>query len=71
MSEIIILTAIIAVLCLVLALQMFLHWKERKDLYDRIMSRDLNEYKRSNEPPKAVPSQLKRVMDRWRDPERR
>ena len=68
MNEMIIFSAIIAALCMVIGLQVFLHWKERKDLYDRIMSRDLTDYKKVSEPPKAVPSSLKKVMERWRDP---
>lgn len=33
-----------------LVLQSYLHAKERKDLYDRIMSQDLGEYRAKNDP---------------------
>lgn len=33
-----------------LMLQSYLHAKERKDLYDRIMSQDLGEYRAIHEP---------------------
>lgn len=41
-------TVVILALCIVL--QQLLHMRERKDLYNRIMSKDLGEYRANLEP---------------------
>ena len=46
--------------------QQIIHHYERKDLYSRIMSRNLTEYKRAEEAPSRPASAHKRVLDRWR-----
>lgn len=41
-------------LVIVILAQDFMHYKERQDLYDRIMAKDLSEYKTpSGAPPKG------------------
>jgi hypothetical protein len=44
--------------------QSVIHYYERKDLYNRIMSKNLTEYK--GEPGRRFRSAHERVMERWR-----
>ena len=55
--------AIIA-LCGVILFQQIIHHQERKDLYNRIMSKNLTEYK--GESPGYQVSAHRRVLNRWR-----
>ena len=56
------------VLVAVIMIQAIFHYCERRDLYDRLMSKDLSEYKKSGSPPpKQVPSAHDRVMKNWRN----
>lgn len=55
------------VLCCIIVVLQVMHYFERKDLYNRIMSRDLNEYKNSDKPVKAHISAHRRVLDKWKD----
>ena len=50
----------------VIALQIVIHHFERKDLYSRIMSGSLTEYKRDDKPPKQHISAHKRALRKWR-----
>ena len=61
-------TAVVYILCGIIAIQQIIHHYERKDLYDRIMSRTLVEYK--GETPGYQVSAHKRVLNRWRDRKR-
>ena len=45
--------------------QLIIHHIERKDLYDRIMSKNLTEYK--GDSPGYRLSAHRRVLNRWRD----
>lgn len=47
--------------------QSILHFVERRDMLNRIMSRDLTDYKQSGSPPKQVPSAHDRTLSRWRN----
>lgn len=49
----------------VIAVQAILHYIERRELYNRIMSRDLTEY-REKRPSRAAPSAHERILKRWR-----
>lgn len=49
----------------VIALQTIIHHIERKDLYNRIMSKTLSEYK--GEKPKGAESAHKRAIKAWRE----
>ena len=62
-----VLLCVIAVQLIVIAYMAKIHAKERKDLYDRIMCRDVKEYNKihGNNAPKP-PSGHRRVMDNWR-----
>ena len=60
MSEI-----VIAALCLTVAVQEYLHHRERRDLYNRIMSRDLDDYKGTSKPTSGKSAHAK-VLDNWR-----
>lgn len=52
------------ILCSIIILQSIIHHFERKDLYNRIMSRNLTEYK--GESVLSVKSAHDRVLSRWR-----
>ena len=58
-----------ATLCAVIVIQAVLYHIERDKLLDRIMSRNLNEYKARDEPPVHHESAHDRVMKKWRDRE--
>ena len=53
----------------VIILQNILHSFERRDMYNRLMSKDLTEYKNSGNttPKKHIPSAHDRVLARWRN----
>ena len=57
------------ILCAVIVVQAILHYAERQKLQDRIMSRNLNEYKRIDEPHVPHESAHKRVLKNWRGSE--
>lgn len=58
MLEIILITVII--------IQAIIHFLERRDMYNRLMSKNLAEYKNSGSPPKHIPSAHNRVLNDWR-----
>ena len=60
MSEI-----VIGALLLTVIIQQVIHHCERKDLYNRIMSRDLDEYKGTGKPTSGKSAHAK-VLDNWR-----
>ena len=48
--------------------QLILHSVERRDMLNRLMSKDLIEYKQGTNPPfKHIPSAHDRVLNRWRN----
>ena len=51
----------------VIIVQSFIHFIERRDMYNRLMSRDLTEYKKSGKPPIHIPSAHTRTLQKWRD----
>lgn len=51
----------------VIVLQSILHYCERRDLYNRIMSKDLSEYKKNDKLPPPIPSAHDRVLNKWRN----
>ena len=54
------------ILAALLVIQDILHRCERKDLYNRIMSKDYKEYKTADKPlPKHI-SAHRRVIQKWR-----
>ena len=57
------------ILIAVIVLQSLLHYRERRDLYTRLMSKDLTDYNRTKSPPpkKHIPSAHERVLKRWRN----
>ena len=48
-------TIIIILLLLLSIVREWLHYKERQNLYDRIMSKDIKEYQNMNKPPPKAP----------------
>ena len=57
--------AVALALCGVIVIQQIIHHRERQDLYNRIMSKNLTEYK--GESPGYQVSAHKRVLKRWRN----
>ena len=57
------------ILCAVIVIQAISYHIERDKLLDRIMSRNLNEYKARDEPPVKHESAHDRVLKKWRDRE--
>lgn len=58
----------IYLLCAVIVVLEALHFIERRDLYSRIMCRDIAEYKNRSHSPKHIDSVHKQALKRWRDP---
>ena len=54
----------------VILAQQILHYIERRELQDRIMSRSLQEYKRSDDKPTSAKSAHERVLKKWRGSDR-
>lgn len=61
MIEIILITVII--------IQSIIHFIERRDMYNRLMSKSLTEYKRGDTPPIHIPSAHQRTLNNWRNKE--
>ncbi len=55
------------VLCGIIAVLVITHYFERRDLYNRIMSKSLNDYRQKDTPPAAPKSAHRRVLDKWKD----
>lgn len=55
------------ILGLVIITQAIIHFIERRDMCDRLMSKTLSDYKKSGEPPSHIPSAHNRVLKRWRN----
>lgn len=56
---------LICILCGIIVLQELLHRFERRDLYNRIMSKTFTEYKNLGQ--NYVQSAHKKVLKRWRE----
>ena len=54
------------ILGLVIIIQAIIHFIERRDMCDRLMSKTLSDYKQSGEPPSHIPSAHNRILNRWR-----
>ena len=56
------------ILIAVIVLQSIIHFIERRDMCNRLMSKNLTEYKQSDKkPPQHIPSAHDRVLNKWRD----
>lgn len=59
--------AVTYILAGVVVVQCILHYIERKDLYTRLMCKDVQDYKSANDKSKQSPvSRHREVLDRWR-----
>ena len=59
---------LLIVLILLNVTQAILHYFERRDMLNRIMSKTFTEYKSvKNSPPKHIPSAHDRVLNKWKD----
>lgn len=47
--------------------QAIIHSVERRDMLNRLMSKDLIEYKQGTNHPKHIPSAHERVLNKWRN----
>ncbi len=54
------------ILCAVIVLQALFYALERRDLYNRIMSKDLNEYKSDPKNNTYPVSAHRKIINRWR-----
>lgn len=55
------------ILIAVIILQAIFHYLERRDLYNRLMSKNLSEYKQGGQLPPHIPSAHDRVLKKWRN----
>ncbi len=57
------------ILIAVIIIQGISHFIERRDMYNRLMAKDLAEYNQSKKtpPPKHIPSAHERVLNRWKN----
>ena len=55
------------ILCGIIILQAIFHYLERRDMCNRLMSKDFTEYKQGRTPPSHIPSAHDRVLNKWRD----
>jgi hypothetical protein len=51
----------------VIIIQSIIHFVERRDMYNRLMSKNLSEYKQNGKPPEHIPSAHDRVLKNWRN----
>jgi len=54
---------LIILLGIYLGIKEYLHYVERKDLYNRIMAKDYTEYKSRGDPPKPIKNMIKKKME--------
>ena len=51
----------------IIILQSVIHYRERRDMYNRLMSKSYTEYSNAKlSPPKHIPSAHDRTLKRWR-----
>ena len=56
------------ILLAVIITQSIIHFIERRDMYNRLMSKSLSEYKQSDKkPPKHIPSAHELTLRKWRN----
>jgi len=55
------------ILCIILIAELAIHHFERRDLYNRIMSKDMKEYRKPKTKPQKLKSAHKAALDRWRE----
>lgn len=56
------------ILLAVIITQSIIHFIERRDMYNRLMSKSLSEYKQSDKkPPKHIPSAHELTLKKWRN----
>jgi hypothetical protein len=55
------------ILSAVIVIQAIIHFTERRDMMNRLMSKSFTEYKNAdNIPPKPIPSAHSRILNKWR-----
>lgn len=56
------------ILFAVIITQSIIHFIERRDMYNRLMSKSLSEYKQGDKtPPKHIPSAHELTLKKWRN----
>ena len=56
------------ILLAVIITQSIIHFIERRDMYNRLMSKSLSEYKQGDKkPPKHIPSAHELTLRKWRN----
>jgi hypothetical protein len=54
------------ILISIIVTQEIIHFIERRDMYNRLMSKNLTEYNQGKNPPKHIPSAHRKVLNKWR-----
>lgn len=56
------------ILFAVIVLQTVIHFFERRDMYNRLMSKNYSEYVHTDKtPPKHIPSAHEKTLQKWRN----
>ena len=56
------------ILVAIIIIQSILHFIERRDMYSRLMSKNLSDYKQADKkPPKHIPSAHELTLRKWRN----
>lgn len=56
------------ILTAIVIIQQALHFIERRDMYDRLMAKNLSEYQKPKIPPSQhIPSAHSKVLARWKN----
>lgn len=56
------------ILIAVIILQTIIHFFERRDMYNRLMSKSYTEYVQADKnPPKHIPSAHEKTLQKWRN----
>ncbi len=55
------------ILSAVIVIQAIIHFTERRDMMNRLMSKSYTEYKKvDSTPPKPIPSAHSKILNKWR-----
>lgn len=58
---------VIVALIITNVIQAFIHYFERRDMLNRLMSKNYTEYRQDDTPPRHIPSAHERTLNRWRN----
>lgn len=56
------------ILIAIIIIQTIIHFIERRDMYNRLMSKDFTDYNRAKIPPPVhIPSAHSKILNKWRN----